>query len=474
MNRAFLAISLILTFSSFSFAADEKQTDLELGHYKTIAKELLDDSEVNGKKLAVAPFSYFDSRESGDGAIVAEKLTAELVKTKKLTVIERKEIEKVFQELKFQMSGAIAPSSAKSVGQVLGADWLVVGTLTELPDRHLEINARLVSVESGEIIRTASGIVKKNWLERYKRLIKEETVIIQANPKNAKAFYKRGVAYNDLMDYSKAIANFSIAITINPTFWEAYSARGDSYTANKDYDKAIEDYTKAMELTPDPEKEGGYIYKARGLAYALNKDQNKAIDDLTNLVGLIPSDENYCIRGISYYASKEYDKAILDFTKSLEINPEYAEAYRWRCATYNKTGFFKKAISDCDKAIEVRPGYASYYVGRAFVFMGNNDTDSAIKDLLKAIEISPDVNAYGNLGTIYLRQRRYSKAIEYFNKALGLAPEDAKSYTNRGYAYHANGDFALALKDFNRAIELDPRFEPQLRASIDQLYLQTR
>lgn len=134
--------------------------------YSALADSLLKNDPGEGKAVAVAGFAYTDGRASGDGSVISERLTTELVKRSGLKVVERKAIEKMFEELKLQSSGAISQESAKRVGKMLGADWVAVGTLSELPGELIELNARLVNVESGEIISAVSGQVEKNWISR--------------------------------------------------------------------------------------------------------------------------------------------------------------------------------------------------------------------------------------------------------------------------------------------------------------------
>ena len=179
MNRIIVLILLISPV--FVWAKDASQPNV----YKTITSELLKDCTGEDKAVAVAGFSYSDGRDSHDGGVVAERITTELVKAKKFKVIERKEIEKVFEELKLHRSGAIDSDSAKEIGKMLGADWVVIGTLTELPDKQLELNARIAGVESGEIINAANTPIKKDWLDQYKKILEEQNRVIDTNLKGA-------------------------------------------------------------------------------------------------------------------------------------------------------------------------------------------------------------------------------------------------------------------------------------------------
>ncbi len=135
------------------------------GPYAGLLKTLLKDC-TGDRKIAVADFAYQDGRASGDGGAVSERLTTELVKMKRFRVAERREMKAVLAELKLQSSGAMDPGSIKSMGKMLGADWLILGTLTELPRGRIEVNARLVGVESGEILNAASAKIKKDWSDR--------------------------------------------------------------------------------------------------------------------------------------------------------------------------------------------------------------------------------------------------------------------------------------------------------------------
>jgi len=53
----------------------------------------------------------------------------------------------------------------------------------------------------------------------------------------------------------------------------------------------------------------------------------------------------------------------------------------------------------------------------------------------------------------------YKTAIEYYTKAIELAPKESKFYSDRGAAYNELGEYDKALVDLNKAIELDPNNE---------------
>ena len=476
-------IALILLVAPV-FAGAQAQPEKKPSVYQTIAAELLKDCTGVNKAVAVAGFSYSDGRDSRDGGVVAERITTELVKAKKFKVIERKEIEKVFEELKLQRSGAINPDSAKDIGKMLGADWMVVGTLTELPDKQLELNARLVGVESGEIINAANSHIKKDWLDQYKKLLAEEDTAIKKNTKDVKAFYERGRTNIDLAEYDSAIADFRMAIMIDPTYKDAYMGRGFAYLRKgeyrglgigilNNYDKAIDDAIKVIGIDSQNSK----AYALRGAVYIELKEYNKAIEDFSVAIEIDPKGADvyfyYCLRGEVYFKNLEFDKAIEDYSKAIAIDPKFAKAYADRGSIYSVKGELDKAIEDYSKVISITPIDTKAYSDRGYTYYKKGEYDEAIKDCLVVIAIGPQrASAYDSCGFVYYHMGKFNKAIEYYSKAISINPKYASTYNSRGLAYRAKGEYDKALYDWNMALKLSPELRSEIQPLIDAIKIQ--
>jgi TolB-like protein len=85
------------------------------------------------------------------GKIVAEWLITGLVETGRFDVIERRLLEKLLEEQKLGVTGAIDPTSAAQLGKILGVKTIVSGTVTSL-EGYTEINARLINVDTASIV----------------------------------------------------------------------------------------------------------------------------------------------------------------------------------------------------------------------------------------------------------------------------------------------------------------------------------
>ena len=66
--------------------------------------------------------------------------------------------------------------------------------------------------------------------------------------------------------------------------------------------------------------------------------------------------------GKAYYYLRVYDKALAYYSKSIELKPDFAEAYTMRGTAYNHdSGDTQHAMKDYNKAIELKPDFADAY-----------------------------------------------------------------------------------------------------------------
>ena len=103
-------------------------------------------------KVAVLDFQVEGNFEDKDvGKIVAEWLTTGLVEAGRFEIVERRLLKKIIDEQKIGASGLVDRDSTARLGRVLGVQTVVSGTVIKL-DNSVEINARLLNVETGTIL----------------------------------------------------------------------------------------------------------------------------------------------------------------------------------------------------------------------------------------------------------------------------------------------------------------------------------
>jgi TolB-like protein len=80
-------------------------------------------------------------------------LISDLDGARAVRVIERERLNAVLKELDLQASPTVDPATSQRIGRVLGVEFLLLGSYFELMGQ-LRVDARLVRVETGEIVRS--------------------------------------------------------------------------------------------------------------------------------------------------------------------------------------------------------------------------------------------------------------------------------------------------------------------------------
>jgi TolB-like protein len=88
-------------------------------------------------------------------SIISDRLRNDLFATGRFTVIERSQMEQILNEQGFQQKGCTSDACAVEVGQLLGVQYIALGSVGLLGKTYT-INVRMIDVRTGKIIRTAA------------------------------------------------------------------------------------------------------------------------------------------------------------------------------------------------------------------------------------------------------------------------------------------------------------------------------
>ena len=222
---------------------------------------------------------------------------------------------------------------------------------------------------------------------------------------------------------------------------------------------------------------------------------------------------SYLQRGEDNYHGNDYKAALTDLNKSVEVDPEFTDAYATRgnvevhygeaIAKYGSITearqHYPVAIADYTKAIELDPeddanysgrGYTQTHFGEYEAKQGNataaeKQYHAAIKDYTQAIKLdSDDGRNYGGrgwakslLGELNAEQaefdkaeKQYQAAIKDYTQAIKLEPEDDTNYNDRGWVKFHLGElkaeqgkvakarkyYQAAIIDSDKAIQRNP------------------
>ena len=104
-------------------------------------------------RLAILPLAdAAQNRDTPLGNYLSEKVTYELYKTDSAIIVERPQLQRIMDEFTLTMRGSFDDTSVKRIGRLLGVDAVIMGTYVELGTDTVEVNARIVAVETAEVI----------------------------------------------------------------------------------------------------------------------------------------------------------------------------------------------------------------------------------------------------------------------------------------------------------------------------------
>ncbi len=133
-------------------------------------------------KIAVLDFMLqgkgFETEDLGQ--IVAEWLITALVKDGRFDVVERRLLKKIIAEQQLSETGLLDQETTAQLGKVLGVKVVISGSLMRIQD-IIEVNSRIIDVESGSILAAAS--VSNEDASQLKNLVEQMAQkIIKAFP----------------------------------------------------------------------------------------------------------------------------------------------------------------------------------------------------------------------------------------------------------------------------------------------------
>ena len=102
-------------------------------------------------KLSIIPVAAPDSSLKADAEYFTEQLTLAAAKDSTFHLVERKDLQYIARELGLELGGFTQPDNAAKVGQLLGADVLIIGKLFK-NGNQLEMFLKLERVPTAEIL----------------------------------------------------------------------------------------------------------------------------------------------------------------------------------------------------------------------------------------------------------------------------------------------------------------------------------
>jgi TolB-like protein/Tfp pilus assembly protein PilF/predicted Ser/Thr protein kinase len=255
------------------------------------------------------------------------------------------------------------------------------------------------------------------------------------NDPEAYQLYLKGLYYWERRTpetLDKARDYFNQAIQRDPGYALAYVGLANYYVAVPDYG-------------PIPESEAAPKAKAAA-------EKALSIDDSS-------ADAHAALAG-SLWSLFEFSRAEAEFQRTLELNPNLANAHHWFGLFLSWEGRNPEALSQIRRAVELDPLNLQYQCNLGQILANAGQSDAAIEQLKKALEMDPNFSyAHVELRQIYQDSGKDDLAMEEWKKyaTLNDDPEELAIAQDVTRVYAKSGIKAAVAREIELRKQLAKR-----------------
>ncbi len=193
------------------------------------------------------------------------------------------------------------------------------------------------------------------YIKDYKKSFQYLNKALEVDMYFAKAYFSKGLVYNELRNTKKATENFQFAVEREPDYYDAYIQLGLIFSEKND-SLALDYYENALRLIPDS-------YEAL-YGKAMFYQQNERFEDAQKIYKYMLSNLEPELSAVYFNTGyidmiyyNDYKNAIIHFDSALIYKPKYIEALNNKAFCYEKAGNNKRARENYKKVLEIIPNY---------------------------------------------------------------------------------------------------------------------
>lgn len=268
-------------------------------------------------------------------------------------------------------------------------------------------------------------------------------------------------------------SNNDIPSTIYEDSGDAHYAKARRSLAEKQYYDAMDEVCLAVSVGCSA-KYQPYALNLKGTMTFLKGDAQEALNIFNQSINLDPTYvQNYIKCSSIYMEQGNLENALQMFEKAIKLNPLDSDIYYHRGQVYFISGHFAEALENYKKSITLNPTFIFAHIQLAVVQYRMERVEDSMATLRAAVEkfpLSSDVHNY--YGEIMAAQNKQREALELFNKAMSLDPNNPLPYINKAMVvYQSVNGVEEAISLCKSALEADPACDAAV-ASLAQMLLE--
>ncbi len=200
----------------------------------------------------------------------------------------------------------------------------------------------------------------------------------------------------------------------------------------------------------------------KAMEYYLAGQWNEASEAFAALVVEYPKESFLqLLQGNISYSRGNLDQAVEEYQAAIEARPDFGNAYYKLGVCLYRMGRLKKALEAFKKVVELGDqshAMASYFVGLIYFFLGDDESARDAFDSFR--KLSPEsmiANFY--LAQLRIKHKEFQAALELLNELVDVTPHFAEVHYMLGTVHYGLHNNTEAIQCFQRALELNPEDE---------------
>ncbi len=351
---------------------------------------------------------------------------------------------------------------------------------------------------------STSGVSQKSekqyWLDRGNDLYKAKRFLDAVyaceqaqrhDPDDASIYNLKGDVLIDLKRYQEALTAFERAIQLDPNSATAYKNKGHTLIYLKRYEEALATLEQALQLDPNL----ATVYRGKGITLIHLKRYEEALAAYEHSLQLDPNNAvALANKGSIFFTFKRYGEALATLEQALQLDPSNVEIYNNKVITLYELKRYEEALAVCEQALQLDPNLAITYSNKGNILVMLKHYDAALASFEQALQLDPDLVTativrakildvkakildtfkrleeadvvtqrnhklalvYSAKGRDFSNRKRFREALNAYETAIRLNPQDAAVYNLKGETLNNLKRYEEALTTFERAIQLDP------------------
>jgi TolB-like protein/Tfp pilus assembly protein PilF len=363
---------------------------------------------------------------------LSEEIISALSKTDQLFVIARNS--------SFVYKGK--PVNVKQISRELGVRYVLEGSVRKSEDR-VRITAQLIDATTGHHL----------WSERYDRELKDIFAVQDdVTMKIITALQVKLTEGEQIRIWAKQWERLDVLLKNMEllSLWR----NGSQESFMRIGQVAQEVVDMAPELTVGYLHLGLYHYYLARAGVSPRESMKKSFKFAQKALSLDESDGGaHALLGKVYTRMRQHEKGIAAGKRSIELDPNRAEAHVNLGWTLIYSGRPDEAIEYFNKAIRLNPFPPfHYYEGMGFAYLIKGNYEKAITEFKKALQLAPMSSAtLAKLAVAYGLLGREEEARASAEKVLELAPVISVSFTAKTVPFKNQTDLELLLNGMRKA-----------------------